>query len=298
MSGKARYVAAALGASASWGLGVSLIKLLSTVYSVNQQNLVRYLFASAFLAVVYASYNGGHPYTVERAKRSLVPALTVFLFQLLATTGVYLTKAGLAAFMLRLNVVFLAVIVYIFFEDEKGIVRDPLFSLALTLGLTGVYGLSVGAGKGGLGLDMGVLLVGVASLFWAVYTALVKFFVRDEDPLAFSASVFAIASLMFVPLAGFETAARGFPLEPESVLILVASGAISIGLGNWLNIVSIKGIGAVAPSMIQMSTPFFTVLFSYMIFGETLTISEVLFGLLIVASSALALRLVLRGVGS
>ncbi|RLE59984.1 MAG: hypothetical protein DRJ35_04495 [Thermoprotei archaeon] len=294
MSRKTQYFLAAFGASASWALGVVLIKFLSAEYTVNQQNFIRYFFAGLFLSIVYRLSRSENPYNVERFKRALLPSVAAFFFQLLATTGVYMTKASLAAFMLRLNVVVLAVLVFIVYRDERRIISDPLFILSLALGLIGVYGLTMKGGVEGFSIDIGVVLVGIAACMWAVFTVLIKFFLRNEDPLAYSSAVYLMAGMMFLPLALFDSIGHGFQSDVLVLGMLLLSGIISIGLGNWFNMVSVKGLGAMLPAMLQMITPFLTVVYSYILLGERLSGTELLFGVLIIISSLISLKYAVR----
>lgn len=143
---RAKPALAAFTASLSWALGVALIKYLSASFTIVQQNFSRYLMAAFFLFALYSYFRREIPLSSERLVRALGPAFLVFLFQTLATTGIYLTKASTVAFLLRLNVVFLAVLAFIIYEDERRIIRDPLFLLGLLLGMVGVGGLTFKSG--------------------------------------------------------------------------------------------------------------------------------------------------------
>lgn len=80
---------AAFTASLSWALGVALIKYLSVSFTIIQQNFSRYLTAALFLLALHGYFQKKIPLNSKRLARALGPAFLVFLFQTLATTGIY-----------------------------------------------------------------------------------------------------------------------------------------------------------------------------------------------------------------
>jgi len=292
---KLKPALAAFTASLLWALGVALIKYLSTSFTIIQQNFSRYLTAALFLFFIYSYSRKKMPLDKRRLARALGPAFLVFLFQVFATTGVYLTKASIVAFLLRLNVVFLAVLAFIIYKDERYIIKDPLFLFGLLLGIVGVGGLTFKGGFDTSFIDLGAFLAGLSALIWALFTVSIKYFLREEDALAYSSIVYLEAGLMFTPFLILEILDNGFTsFSLLELAILLFSGVVSIGIGNWMNMIAIKNLGAIIPSMVQMMTPFLTTFFSYLLLGETVTIIEVFFGVLIVISSGCSLKFILR----
>ncbi|RLE73230.1 MAG: hypothetical protein DRJ37_00845 [Thermoprotei archaeon] len=292
---RAKPALAAFTASLSWALGVALIKYLSASFTIVQQNFSRYLMAAFFLFALYSYFRREIPLSSERLVRALGPAFLVFLFQTPATTGIYLTKASTVAFLLRLNVVFLAVLAFIIYEDERRIIKDPLFLLGLLLGMVGVGGLTFKSGFDLNLIDLGAFLAGLSALMWALFILSIKYFLKEEDALAYSSIVYLEAGLMFMPFLVIEIPNSGFiSPSPLELIILLFSGVISIGIGNWMNMVAVKNLGAMIPSMIQMLTPFLAAFFSYLLLGENMTVIEAFFGVLIVIGSGCSLKFILR----
>ena len=66
------------------------------------------------------------------------------------------------------------------------------------------------------------------------------------------------------------------PADGHAALLLLASGALGIGLGDLLIFAAMRRIGASLTSLIQISSPPFSALLSFLFLGEVLTIHEIL----------------------
>ncbi len=275
----------ALTAVVLWALGVVLIKLLSYSFSVMFQNFFRYFSASIIMLVIYLCTNKKKLYfSKDSFRKSLLPAFLVFVFQTVTVHGVYLTKASIASFLIRLNVIFVAIISFFLFEEERKKLLSKKYLVSIFLSMVGVSGLTLRATTlyTGLSLDMGALLVLIGSVFWAFYGISINSFIRNEDPLLFTTLVFSNATMMFLPTILINLNENTGIGNYGMFLILIISGILSIGIGNWMNMIAIKELGIVTSSLIQQVIPFLASLFSYFILGETLTLTEFMFGLLIV----------------
>ena len=278
-------ILAALTAVVLWALGVVLIKYLSYSFSVMFQNFFRYFSASIIMLIIYLYTNKKKLYfSKDSFKKSLLPAFLVFVFQTVTVHGIYLTKASIASFLVRLNVIFVAIISFFLFEEERKKLLNKKYLVSIFLSMIGVSGLTLRATTlyTGLSLDMGALLVLIGSVFWAFYGISINSFIRNEDPLLFTTLVFSNATIMFLPTILFNLNENTGISSYNTFFILVISGILSIGIGNWMNMIAIKELGIVTASLIQQVIPFLAALFSYFMLGETLTLAELMFGLLIV----------------
>ena len=278
-------ILAALTAVVLWALGVVLIKYLSYSFSVMFQNFFRYFSASIIMLIIYLYINKKKLYfSKDSFKKSLLPAFLVFVFQTVTVHGIYLTKASIASFLVRLNVIFVAIISFFLFEEERKKLLNKKYLVSIFLSMIGVSGLTLRVTTlyTGLSLDMGALLVLIGSVFWAFYGISINSFIRNEDPLLFTTLVFSNATIMFLPTILFNLNENTGISSYNTFFILVISGILSIGIGNWMNMIAIKELGIVTSSLIQQVIPFLAALFSYFMLGETLTLAELMFGLLIV----------------
>lgn len=279
-------VAAAFAAALCWSIGTVFVKMLQPYYGVHVQNFARFLSAGLFLMLLYVALRGAPRNLVEAARRALPVIVMVDVFQVILITGIFMTKASVAGFVTRLGVVTVALLAYIVYREERGLIGDARYLSGLALSLAGVAGFTL---RGGLGLDEGALLVALSTLLWAGYILLLKRQSRGLDTLLFTSVLFIGGGLLFTPLAlpGLSEAASA---PPEMQALLVASGVISIGFSNWANIKAINLVGAAAPTAIQTVQPLLTAVFAHLILGETLTPWEAVAAALVLAGNALVAR--------
>jgi drug/metabolite transporter (DMT)-like permease len=74
------------------------------------------------------------------------------------------------------------------------------------------------------------------------------------------------------------------------IIILFSSGIIGIGAGVVLYLVCIKRFGIVTTSMLNLSTPFFTVLFAFIVLNETINLKQFIFGIILLIGSVLIVK--------
>jgi len=288
---------AAYSAITVWALGLVLIKYLACYFQVFSQNFYRYSSAAlTLLLLANSTGKGGGLFKRELLCRLLLPAFLVFLFQNAVVTGIYLTSTITAALILRLNVVLVNLFAYVLFREERRLIASKYYLLGFTLSLLGVVGVTLGGSSCedyGFTIDMGASLVLLGTLFWALYLVSIKKLLAKNDPLSLSSIVFTESSILFFPLAMYSNGLKEiFYAPPEVIAILFFSGALSVGLGNWMNYIAIRELGVALPSTLGLLTPLLTAIFSYLLLGEMLTARQVIFGGLIILGCLLVL---LRG---
>jgi len=298
MEGKVKGLAATLGTIILWSIAPVLIKMLSLHFDPITQNFYRY-FSSSLLLTSLSLTSGEIRRLTGHLRKLVIPASFVFLYQTLLVYGIYMTDATTASILMKLNVVFTSILAFLLFRDERAIITARSYLLGALLAFTGAAGIVTDAGGSPqLTINTGAALVVSASLFWACYVTSIKFLVSDVPPLPLSAATFTLSSAMFLPLmtaAGNPAA----PLQttPEVNLLLILSGILCVGVGNWLNYIAIKSLGAAIPSTLQMTTPLLTGVFSVILTGEEITAPTLLFGGMLLAGSTLIIRLVVKRPG-
>jgi drug/metabolite transporter (DMT)-like permease len=70
---------------------------------------------------------------------------------------------------------------------------------------------------------------------------------------------------------------------------VIISGVTGIALGHVLYYISLRRLGPTTPSLVQLAQPFIVVVISYFIFSEKLSVPQLVFGVVLVAGSALAI---------
>lgn len=285
---KVRGLFYAFTASACWSIGPIFVKFLQNFYGVNTQNAYRFLAAGLLLMLIYLYREGGLPLGIFQVlRKAAAVAVFVNIFQTILIAGMYLTKASTAAFLMRLSVVFVGLMGYIFYEEERKLVKNPKYLIGLAMALVGVAGFTLKFGSGEI-FDLGALLILVSSVLWSFYIILLKRQSRGEDLLLFTSLIFIIGGIMLLPLSFMEGGLEQVVNAPILVtFLLVFSGLISIGFSNWSNIVAINRVGAVAASTIQLVQPVLTAIFAVVLLGEAIALREILLGLVILAGNGL-----------
>jgi len=278
----------AFTAAVCWSIGTIFVKFLQNFYGVNTQNAYRFLAAGLLLMLIYLYRERGFPLGIYRVlRKATVAAVVVNIFQTILIAGIYLTKASTAAFLMRLSVVFVGLMGYIFYAEERKLVKNPKYLVGLALALVGVSGFTLKFGGGEI-FDLGALLILVSSVLWSFYIILLKRQSRGEDPLLFTSLIFIVGGIMFLPFSFAEGGLEQIVNAPVLVtFLLVFSGLISIGFSNWSNIVAINRVGAVAASTIQLIQPVLTAVFAVVLLSEAIALREVLLGLVILAGNGL-----------
>ena len=103
--------------------------------------------------------------------------------------------------------------------------------------------------------------------------------------------VFSLASLFFLPV----TLLLGdiglvMKVSPDVNLMLIGSGILCVGIGNFLNYIAIMELGVAVTASLQLMTPLLTGVFSYMVMGERLTEMDLLFGGLLLLGCGMIIR--------
>ncbi len=128
----------------------------------------------------------------------------------------------------------------------------------------------------------GVVLVGVAPVFWAITVICYKIALADMD--VFTANAIRMTALglslcIYVTLNGQGCMASG----RKAFLLVSGAGMANYVIGGTMFLVGLMMIGASRASPISSGTPFFTMLFAYMFLKEKLRSTYIVGGILIVA---------------
>jgi drug/metabolite transporter (DMT)-like permease len=125
---------------------------------------------------------------------------------------------------------------------------------------------------------------------WSVYTVLVRAAFKQVDSrLGFAiVSVYTLAGLGIVASI-FGNVSDCLQMGFWQWLCVLVSGLLAIALSHVLYYSAIKRIGATIPSLVLLATPFIVLAASSVIFGERLSGSQIVFGLVLLAGAALAI---------
>ncbi len=138
---------------------------------------------------------------------------------------------------------------------------------------------------------VGVLFLVLTSILWAIYIVSIKVALRNSDPLSTTTNVFLISGVMYFPFSVFTGGI--YKVFNENLVIsflLIISGILSIGIGNFLNYYAIQELGASISTNLQLLIPVVTGILSVVTLNEPMPFSKVVFSLLTLVGCWLVLR--------
>ncbi len=276
-----------------WIWPTILIKFLSPYFDGHTQNFYRYLAAVAVLVPLnLACYREEFVRSLRNIRQFFLPVFLVFVFQTLWVKGIYLLEPAMAALIARSSVLFVAIFSFIFFADERRVMRSRAFISGSLMAIAGVAGVIVGKSGLRLGsLGPGVLIILLGAIAWALYLTAVKRIVRNTDTLVAVTIIFSLAVPLFLAASLLFGNINGVMNAPAGAnVVLFVSGIFCVGIANAFNYKSIKLIGTSISSNFVLITPFFTAVVSYFIFGEVLSSLQVISGIVLVSGCIVLLR--------
>jgi drug/metabolite transporter (DMT)-like permease len=283
-----------------WSWTTIFIKLLQEAgFDPFSQNVYRYFCASVVLLVLARAMN---PSGFRRAARKpwvfIVPAVALAGFQTLWVLGIYWVTPAFAAIIGNGDVL-LVVFIALFFADERRVVTNHRYLTAIAIGLASVVlfiasdpraSFEAAGGRGAFLLGTALVLAG--SALWVVFAFLSKWLVKGHGAMVLFSltSVFATALLLAVALAAQASGCRDADLGHVAkvgwlpLLVLVGSGVLNVGMCQALYQHSVRLLGVAMVRGLTPIIPVLTAVFSYLVFGETLTPYQWAYGLILLGS--------------
>ena len=280
-----------IGTLICWSSAPLFIKYLTGYLDLWTQNLLRYgaacLFWLPFLFI--AAKKGQLPKVVW--KRALLPFIPNIITQNLWAAAFYYIDPGFASLLSTTAFLWVIILSVIFFANERQHLSNRLFRLSIILSLVGLMGVMFFHPAFTHSYTIiGIAMVMLYGLIWGLYAVAVKVAFRGIDSrIGFSVvSIYTVVALFILTM---------FMGQPQKCLempfggwaAVVISGVTGIALGHVLYYISIRRLGATTPSLVQLAQPFIVVVISYFIFSEKLSVPQLVFGVVLVAGSALAI---------
>jgi len=136
----------------------------------------------------------------------------------------------------------------------------------------------------------GIIIALACAFTWAIYTVSVKIAFKNIDSHHSFAviSIYTVAGLCVLALL-FGNVEECVKMNAWQWACVVISGITAISLGHVLYYTAIKRIGATIPALVILSQPFFVLAISNIVFGESLNAIQLIFGVVLLLGSALAI---------
>ena len=283
-----------LAAAFAWSWPNVMIRMLKDDFDVFTQSFFRYVAANIFLFAVGLIFTRKR--IVDAAgnlKMFLIPALIITANQIFFTAGIYMTSAVVSSLMGRLNAIIIPALSYIFYEDERQVVKNKSFLLGTFLALTGVIGVILGRDATHVdGFNIGVVFVIMAAISWSIYAVYIKKLVNSIDPLAITAFTSLLSIFFFLPVVlAFGNIREITNVSTGKLILLSGSGILGVGIGNIFYYNAIKHVGTSIAAIFFLSLPLSVGVIAFLVLNETLTIMQVMSGAILVFGCWVVTRL-------
>ena len=282
---------ACLATLSFWAFGPIFIKYLAGSIDSWPQNLLRYSVACLFWLPFLLFAIRKKRFETKTWRKALLPAVPNIIMQCFWAAGFYYIGPAFMVLLTKTSILWVAVFSFILFADERALIKSKRFWLGLALSAIGVVGVmyykeDFAAAK----TIIGVILALACAFMWAIYTISVKIAFKDIDSLyGFSVtSIYTVAGLFVLALL-FGNVQECVTMGAWKWACVVISGVTAISFGHVLYYVAIKRIGATIPALVILSQPFFVLAISNIVFGESLNAIQLLFGVVLMIGSALAI---------
>ncbi len=280
-----------LGTLLFWTVGPIAIRYLSGCLDFWTQNFLRYSAACLlWLPFLFISFRTG---TLDGRvwKAALLPAVANIAMQSFWAVGLYYIEPAFMSLLSKSSMIWVICFSLMFFVEERVLLKSVWFWMGMFFSVVGVVGVLVNREGFAAGSDViGISLCLISSFLWAVYTITVKRAFRDIDVRA-GFSVISIYTVFGLGVLCFMFGDIGTSLEMEAWpwFCVVVSGVLSIAFSHVLYYYSIKRIGAMIPSMVLLGLPFSVLAVSNVIFGETLSSLQCVFGMVLVVGGGMSI---------
>ncbi len=280
-----------LGALFFWSFGPIFIKYLTGYLDSWTQNLLRYSAACLFWLpfLIFSIKTKRLDHRVWR--RAILPAMANILMQSLWAAAFYYIGPAFMVLQTKTYIIWIAGFSFIFFSDERALAKSKRFWIGLVLSIVGLIGVmyhKVDLSESRI--ITGIIVAQATAFMWGVYTLSIKIAFRDID----SRSGFSVISIYTV--AGLAVAALLFGNVEKTAQMgawqwtcVVISGVTAIALAHTLYYAAIRRIGATIPALVILAQPFTVLAISYMVFGESMNIYQLLFGIVLLIGSGFAI---------
>ena len=281
---------ACVGSVCCWSIGPIFIKLLTGYVDLWTQNLLRYSVACLFWLPVLFFFIRNKQVDKSIWRKALLPAGANVVMQCFWAGAFYYINPALMSLLTKSSVIWITAFSLLFFAEERALVKSRRFWLGMGLCVTGVFGVLVFKRDFAATRTMtGIVLALAAAFGWGIYTVSARMAFRDTDSrIGFSiVTIYTVAGLGLLAFI-FGRVSDCLTMGARPWVYVVVSGLTAIAFSHVLFYAAMKRIGAAIPSLVLLSTPFIVLAISRVVFGETLDVFQWLFGMVLLAGSALA----------
>jgi drug/metabolite transporter (DMT)-like permease len=282
---------ACLGTLSFWAFGPIFIKYLTGYVDSWTQNLLRYSVGCLFWLPFLLFAIKRNRIESKIWRKALLPAVPNIVMQCFWAGGFYYIGPAFMVLLTKTSIIWVTVFSFILFADERALVRSKRFWLGLLLSAIGVVGVMYYKEDFTETKTITGIIIALATAFaWAIYTVSVKIAFKNIDSHHSFAviSIYTVAGLCVLALL-FGNVEECVKMNAWQWACVVISGVTAISLGHVLYYAAIRRIGATIPALVILSQPFLVLAISNIVFGESLNAIQLIFGVVLLLGSALAI---------
>ena len=276
-----------------WGGFNVFIKVLSAEFDVVTQSFFWYL-SGGTTALLLSAIIVPKELLVgfKNIKLFIVPTIVITIHFVSFIKGVYMTNATISALIAKLNAIFVPLLSFLIFPDERRVVKNKRFLLGTFLAFIGVAGVILAKEQSLAGYDKRGAGLLVFSMFWvAIYVIKIKKLVQKIHPLVIIAFVPLLSCVIFLPLVlVFGNVHQILEVETKTVLLLLIASAVSLGAGDSLYYYAIRHLGASISTSFLLITPLIAGVLAFFTLGELLTIEQMLSSAVLILGCLFTIR--------
>ncbi len=214
-----------------------------------------------------------------------VTAFCTLMFQLLYTWCFFLIPPGFGILLYQSQVIFSVLMGMLFFKTERQLIKESATVAGILMAFGGASLVIIFHNHGfSVVINTGILLALGGALSWSLVGLTVKKWIGDTlTPLFTVTIVFSLVSIFLTPavfLSGPQITGSPGILKWS---VLIGSGLLGIAAGQGLFYYLLPKLGIITASSIQLLVPFFTGIFSFLLFGESITFFQLIGGLLLLS---------------
>ncbi len=280
-SSTGRIVAAALTTILFWGSAFAAIRAGLHSYSPAHLALLRFLFASAVLAV-YAAITRMRLPAVRDIPYILLLGLFGFaLYNIALNTGELSIASGPAAVLIQTSPIWTALAATLFLKERL----SAWGWVGIAVSFAGVVVIGLGGGSD-LGLGWGAALVLLSSLSATVYVIIAKRMLERYRPVELTSYAIWAGALLLLPFAhGTLKEVRAAAAVDTLAVVFLGVGPAALAYATWAAV--LKGLPTARASSLLFAVPVVAFLVGWVWLGEAPTPADIAGGVLAMAGVAL-----------
>jgi len=239
--------------------------MLSDTYDSFTLIFVRNVGAVSVLVVVSLVWFRGDLFKLLRNPASVLGlGFITVVFSYTWTAGCYGSTAIAAHLITKLNVVFVIILSFLLFHEERAVIRSLTYLSGTALSIVGVAAVLMDEPSSLVpALDTASLLLLLTAVLWSVYIVWGKHVVTNIHPIP----TFTLLALFTTAAYGFGSNLLGDPVSLteagwRATALALFSGVFCIAVGHCCFLFAQKHLGAALCTSLLLLSPFITLLLS------------------------------------